>query len=112
MIEDFQLRGLSERTQEISVRAVRQLAAHDHTSPARITAEALRDSLLSLKQGKHSSRSASTMALCGITFFYEHTLKRAWSTRTFVRAPRETQLPVLLSAEAVRTLLAHLTRRR
>jgi len=109
MIEDFQLRGLSERTQEMSVRAVRQLAAHDHTSPARITEEALRDSFLSLKNVKHSSRSASTMALCGIKCFYEHTRKREWSLLPFGRAPREQKLPVLLRVEAVRTMLAHLT---
>lgn len=112
MIEDFQLRGLSERTQEIYVRAVRQLAAHYHKSPARITEEELRDSFLSLKNVKHSSRSASTMALCGITFFYEHTLKREWSTLTLVRAPREKKLPGILSAEEVRTILAHLKLRR
>jgi len=108
MLEDSQLRGLSERTQDASVRAVRPLAEHSHPSPARITAAALRDYVLSRKHVKHSSRRASTMALCGITFFYEHTLKRAWSTLTVVRAPREQQLPVILRVEEVRTLLAHL----
>src|SRR5712691_7630335 len=109
MIEDLQLRGLSERTQEIYVRAVRQLAAHYHKSPARITEEELRDYFLSLKNVKHYSRSASTIVLCGIKCFYAHTLKREWSTLTFVRAPREKKLPVILSVEEVRTLLAHLT---
>lgn len=108
MRDDLQLRGLSERTQEMYVRAVYQLAAHYHKSPARITEEELRAYFLSLKNVKHYSRSASTIALCGITFFYEHPLKRAWSTLTFVRAPREQQLPVILSVEEVRTLLAHL----
>lgn len=108
MIEDIQLRGLSERTQEAYVRAVRQLAAHYHKSPARITEEELRNYFLYLKNVKHYSRSASTIALCGIKFFYEHTLKRPWSTLTFVRAPREKKLPVILSVEEVRTLLAHL----
>src|SRR6266581_5588388 len=60
------------------------------------------------KNVKHSSRRASTIALCGITFFYEHTLKRAWSPLTFVRAPREKKLQEILSVEEVRTLLAHL----
>ena len=108
MIEDLQLRGLSERTQDAYVRAVRQLAEHYHTSPARITEEELRHYFLYLKNVKHYSRSASTIALCGIKFFYEHTLKRPWSTLTFVRAPREKTLPVVLSVEEVRTLLAHL----
>jgi site-specific recombinase XerD len=108
MIEDIQLRGLSERTQEMSVRAVRQLAEHDHKSPARITEEALRDSFLSLKNVQHASRSASPIALCGITCFYEHPLKREWATLTFVRAPRAKKLPVGLSVEEVRTILAHI----
>lgn len=104
LIEDLQLRGLSERTQEMDGRAVRQLAAHSHTSPAQMTEEELRASFLSVKNVKHSSRSASTLALCGITFFYAHTLKRAWTTLTFVRPPQEHQLPVLLSVEEVRPI--------
>lgn len=107
--DDLQLRGLSERTREMSVRAVHQRATHDHTSPARITEEELRASCLSLKNVTHYSRSARTIALCGITFFSAHPLKRAWSTLTFVRAPREQKLPVILSVEAVHTIVAHRT---
>ena len=69
MSEDLQRRGRSERTQEMSGRAVRQLAAHDHTSPAQMTEEERRDSVLYGTHGTHSSRNASTIALCGITFF-------------------------------------------
>jgi site-specific recombinase XerD len=105
MIEDLQLRGLSERTQEMYVRAVRQLAEHYHKSPERITEEELRDYFLYVKNVKHYSRSASTIALCGIKFFYEHTLKREWTTLTFVRPPQEHKLPVILSLEEVRTIL-------
>jgi integrase/recombinase XerD len=108
MLEDLQRRSLSERTQEMSVRAVRQLAEYYHKSPDRITEEELRDDFLYLKNVKHYSRSASTIALCGIKFFYEHTLRREWTTLTFVRAPREQKLPVILSREEVRTILAHL----
>ena len=46
MIECLQLRGLSERTQESYVRAVRQLAEHYHKSPALITEEELRQYFL------------------------------------------------------------------
>src|SRR5213076_2095861 len=88
--------------------AVRQLADHDHTSPARMTEEALRDSFLSLKHVKHSSRAASTSALCGMKFFSEHTLKQPWTTLAFVRPPREQKLPVVLSPAEVRTILGHL----
>ena len=106
MIEDLQLRGLSARTQEMYVRAVRQLAEHYHKSPDCITEEELRAYFLYLKNVKHYSRSASTIALCGIKFFFDHTLNRDWTTLSFVRAPREKKLPVILSLEEVRRLLA------
>ena len=46
MIEDVQLRGLAERTQEMYVIVVRQLAEHYGTSPDLITEEELRQYFL------------------------------------------------------------------
>src|SRR5438552_9398942 len=105
MIECLQLRGLSERTQDMYVRAVRQLAQHYHKSPDLITEEELRQYFLYIKNVKKYSRSASTIALCGIKFFFQHTLNQEWSTLSFVRPPREKKLPVVLSIEEVRKLL-------
>src|SRR5512132_1798460 len=105
MIECLQLQGYSERTQEAYVRAVRQLAEHYHKPPDVITEEELRQYFLYIKNVKQYSRSASTIALCGIKFFFEYTLHRDWTTLTFVRAPREKKLPVILSPEEVRTIL-------
>src|SRR5258705_8330194 len=48
MIECLQLRGLSARTQESYIRAVRQLAEHYHKSPELITEEELRQYFLSI----------------------------------------------------------------
>ncbi len=87
------------------VRAVRQLAEHFLKSPDQITEEELRQYFLSIKNVKHYSRSTSTIALCGMKFCFEHTLKRDWPTLTFVRAPRENKLPVLLSREEVQRVL-------
>ena len=105
MIACLQLRGLSERTQDMYVRAVRQLAAHYRQSPDLISEEDLRPYFLSSKNVTQYSRSASTIALCGITFCFEQTLHRDWTTLRFVRAPREKKLPVFLSREEVRRLL-------
>jgi integrase/recombinase XerD len=105
MIECLQLRGLSERTQAMYVRAVRQLAEHYRKSPDLISEEELRQYFLYVKNVKQYSRSASTIALCGIKFFFEQTLHRDWTTLRFVRAPREKKLPVILSLEEVRRLL-------
>ncbi len=52
MIEDMQLRGLSEITQDRYVRAVRQLADHYNKSPDKITEEELRQYFLYLKNDK------------------------------------------------------------
>jgi len=106
MIEDLQLRGLSERTQESYVQAVRQLAAHYHKSPDQISEEELRQYFLFLKNVKHVSRSTHTIALCGIKFFYEHTLKREWHTLDFVRPAKEKKLPVVLSMQEVKQVLS------
>lgn len=80
MIETLQLRGMSERTQQAYVRAVRQLADHYHKSPDLISEEELRQYFLYIKNVKKYSRAASTIALCGIKFFYEKTLNREFTT--------------------------------
>lgn len=106
MFEDMLLKGLSARTQLTYAAAVRQLAEHYHRSPDRITEEELRQYFLYLANEKKVARATATIALCGIRFFYEHTLHRPWTTLRFVRPPREKKLPVVLSREEVRAILA------
>jgi site-specific recombinase XerD len=105
MIEDMQLRGLSEITQDRYVRAVRQLAEHYGKSPDKIAEEDLRKYFLYLKNEKQASRSTCNVALSGIKFFYKHTLKREWPTLMMIRPPKEHKLPVVLSVDEVRQLL-------
>jgi integrase/recombinase XerD len=105
MIECLQLRGLSERTQEAYTRAVRQLAEHYHKSPDLITEEELRQYFLHIINVKHYSRNSTTIALCGIRFFFEQTLNRNWSLFNIVRPAPEHKLPVILSLEEVREIL-------
>ena len=105
MIECLQLRGLSERTQEAYTRAVRQLAEHYHKSPDLITEEELRQYFLHIINVKHYSRNTTTIALCGIRFFFEQTLNRNWSLFNIVRPAPEHKLPVILSLEEVREVL-------
>jgi len=105
MIEDLQLRGLSEGTQKQYVWVVSKLSEHFNKSPDLITEEELREYFLYLKNIKKYSRSSSTIALCGIKFFYTYTVKRDWPTLKLVRAPREEKIPVVLSAEEVQRIL-------
>src|SRR5712691_11189518 len=108
MIECLQLRGLSERTQEAYVRAVRQLAEHYHKSPALISEEELRQYFLFIKNVKHYARPTATIAICGIKFFFERTLERQWTSFKLVRPAPEKKLPVILSLAEVRQILNHI----
>lgn len=105
MIEDMQLRGFAERTQEAYLLAVSQLARHYHKSPDQIEEEELRQYFLFLKNEKHAARATCTIALCGIKFFFERTLGREWKTFEFLRPPKEKKLPVVLSVSEVGRVL-------
>src|SRR6266568_4163942 len=108
MIECLQLRGLSERTQEAYVRAVRQLTEHYHKSPDLITEEELRQYFLHLKNIKRYSRNTMTIAICGVRFFYQQALHHDWHIFGIVRPAPEKKLPVILSVAEVRQILSRL----
>jgi site-specific recombinase XerD len=108
MIECLQLRGLSARTQESYLRAVRQLAEHYHKAPDLITEAELRQYFLFLKNVKRYSRPTMTIAICGIKFFFERTLAKEWTTFNLVRPAPEKKLPVILSQKEVRQILSRI----
>jgi integrase/recombinase XerD len=110
MIEDMQLHSFAERTQDSYLRVVRQLAVYFNKPPDQITEEELRQYFLYLKNVKKASRSTMTLALCGIKFFYERTLQRHWATLDLVRPQQEKKLPVVLSVNEVRQILARVRR--
>jgi site-specific recombinase XerD len=85
---------------------VRQLAEHYHKSPDLITEEELRQYFLHLKNVKKYARSSLTIALCGIKFFFEHTLNKNLPALNFIRPPSEKKLPAILSVEEVHKLLS------
>ncbi len=105
MIEDMQLKGLAERTQEAYVGAIRQLSQHFKKSPDCINEEELREYFLYLKNEKRVADSTFSIALCGIKFFYEQTLKKEWHTLQLVRPDRNKKLPVVLSVDEVKQIL-------
>lgn len=106
MIEDMQLQGLSARTQEAYVAAVRRLSEYFHRRPDELTEEDLRKYFLYLINERGVGPGTITIALCAIKLFYERTLQRQWPTLRFVRPAYEKKLPVVLSREEVRRILA------
>ena len=99
MIELLQLRGLSERTQDSCVRAVRQLADHYHKPPELISEKDVRQYFLFLKNVKQCSRRTIVLTLHGIKYFYRQILSREIPHLDFVCPPQEKKLPVVLSSE-------------
>ena len=105
MIEDMQLKGLAVRTQEAYVNAVLQLSRRFKKSPDCIEEEELREYFLYLKNEKRVADSTFSIALCGIKFFYEQTLKKEWHILQLVRPDRKKKLPVVLSTGEVKQVL-------
>ncbi len=110
MLEDLRLHGFAEKTQEAYLRAVRQLAEYCKKPPDQITEEELREYFLYLKIEKGVSPSTCRVALYGIKFLYLKTLCKEWPTLELVRVPDERKLPVVLSVDEVRRVLAKVLR--
>lgn len=105
-IQDLQLKGYAQATQQAYLHAVCQLARHYGKSPDQVTEEELRAYFLHLGQVKHCARSTLKIAISGIRLFFAVTLQRHWPVLGLLRAGKEKKLPVVLSRAEVRALLS------
>jgi site-specific recombinase XerD len=110
MLEDLQLRGLAPKTPQCYVAAVRPLAQHSRRPPDQLSEEELRQYFLYLLNDKKVAESTFRIHLYGIRFFYERTLQLPWPLFTLTRPRPSQKLPVVLSPQEVRSLLAAVTR--
>ena len=106
MIEDMQLHGYSEKTQQAYLIAVKALAKHYRKSPDQLNEEEIRQFFLYLVNEKVVASGTLRMYLSGIKFFYEKTLEREWPIFELVRPRKRKKLPVVLSVYEVRFLLS------
>jgi integrase/recombinase XerD len=106
MLADLQLRGLAPKTQQCYLEAVHHLAQHYRRAPDQISEEELRQYFLFLLNEKQVAESTFRIHLYGIRFFYERTLQRPWPVFDLVRPRKSQKLPVVLSPQEVRHLLA------
>lgn len=105
MRQDLQLAGLSERTQEAYLRAVRQLAEHFATAPDRLSETQLREYFLFLVNETKLSAASIKMAFYGIRFFSRHTEPREWPTLERLKVRPERRLPDVLSRDEVHRIM-------
>ena len=115
MVDDMRLRGFAPKTQQSYRSAVAGLATYFARVPdtlEALTEAELRAFFLDLVQRRQVSRSTLIMYRCGIRFLYEVTLQRTWPVFDLVRPAKRHTLPVVLSTDEVRQLLASVQDRR
>ena len=106
MLQDLQLAGLSERTHESYLRAVRKFAQWIKKSPDAATENDLRRYLLWIKNDQQWEPNSLKVAYSGIKFFYAHTCPQDWPTLTKLRIPKQFKLPTVLTVPEVDQLIA------
>jgi site-specific recombinase XerD len=88
LIQDLQLHGYADKTQQSYVAAVKALAGYHKRSPDQLNQEQVREYFLNLIDKKKAARSTVTQQLCGIKFFYEKTLCKKFEIFELVRPKR------------------------
>lgn len=106
MQQDMVLAGLSARTREAYVEAVRRFVEWAGGVSAASDAEQLRGYFVHLTVERRLGWSSVTQALCAIKWFVEHTQHREWPRTLLVRPPRAHRLPVVLGPGDVAAVLS------
>ena len=105
MLHDMQLAGLSDRTHESYLRAVRKFAQWLQKSPDLASENDLRRYLLFVKNDQQWEGNSLKVAYSGLKFFYRHTCPREWPTLSKLRIPKQTKLPTVLTTAEVDQLI-------
>jgi len=106
MLMELELRNYSIRTIEAYIGQMVQFTRHYGKSPAEMGEVEIRQFLHYLKKVKGASISKINGAYCALKFFYVNVLHRDWPLEKLPRPKKEKRLPVVLSREEVKALLA------
>lgn len=109
MAEELRLRGYGAKTRKAYLGHLRRLFAWTEAgggSPQEVGEEELRRYVLHLLEEKGASHAYASQSVSALKFFYEHGLDRPSGSLRLPRPKRERKLPVVLSREEVRRILA------
>ncbi|MDP8238805.1 MAG: site-specific integrase [Candidatus Hatepunaea meridiana] len=101
MLQEMQLRNLSQNTQKRYIDRVSDFAGHFGKSPEQLGPEDVRSYQLYLIQERKLSSSTLNVAVCALRFFYGVCLKQDWNVERIIYARREKKLPIVLSPDEV-----------
>ena len=105
MLEDLRIRNYAPSTVECYVRSVAEFARHFNKPPDQLGPEEIRSWQLFLLNKKRVKPSTYIQAICGLRFFYSHTLNRKVNIERIPFPRGEKKLPLILSKEEVKALL-------
>jgi site-specific recombinase XerD len=108
-IEDLQLKHFAPDTIKVYVHAVAKFARHFGKSPEQLGFHHVRQYLIHLIQDCHLSRGTYIVYLAALRHLYHVTLNRPGRLDALPIKNREHKLPVVLSKEEVRRILAAVT---
>jgi len=106
MIQDMQLRGLAANTQRAYVDRIAQFARHFGSSPRDLGPEHIRSYQLHLIHERNASSSQISQFVAAVRLLYGTTLKKGWIIEAASYPRRRKSLPIVLSDDEVRRLLA------
>jgi len=109
MIDDMRMRNLSPNTEAAYVRVVAAFAKHFGRSPEQLDSTHVREYLLLVIRRK-AAWSTYNVTRCALHFLYRVTLQKDWAPGEIVCAKPPKRLPVILSRDEVRRLLAGIPR--
>lgn len=105
MLEELQLRNLSEVTSNMYLRLVWRFAKHFGKSPDQLGPDHVRQYLLHLRNDKKDNWSTIQVNRGALKFLYVRVLKQPWFDEEIATPKRRVKLPTVLSPEEVTRIL-------
>lgn len=109
MLKDMQLRGFSPKTQYRYIMNLKSFEKYFSQPAENMGQDELRDFLHYLINDKKVSSSYVNGVYSALKFFYANTLDRSWDMKQIPRVKKARKLPVILSKNDIKRLLAATT---
>jgi len=104
-LQHLQLKGLRPKTIEAYARAMRRIGAHFNFEVSALSPAQLADYFTAMK-AQHSW-SGVKLDLYGLKFFTEHVLNQPWAMPGFIRPPKTSRLPDIVSTLQIQAIVDH-----
>lgn len=104
-LQHLQLKGLRPKTIEAYARAMRRIGAHFQFEVTALSPAQLADYFTQMKT--QHSWSGVKLDLYGLKFFTEHVLAQPWRMPGFIRPPKASRLPDIVSTGQVQAIVDH-----